>query len=95
MYKPRAVDLKKAWTESQNECGLLTKEPLNRYAAEKAGERFYQIFHSKTGIHPSEVKGRWREWMALSHEDAKSREGFEEFGFCGFLAESICKDSRR
>lgn len=86
-----AEELQKAWNESSQESGFHDPEALSIVKAEKARDRFYQLFFKKTGMHDSLVRGLFNDWCKLPHEEAialGAKHGVKH-SFCAYLAEYI------
>ena len=86
-----ASELQKAWDESAQESGFHTPEKMTIYKAEKARERFYQLFFQKTGLHDSVVRGLFNDWSKTpSDEVLRLRVKHDvTHSFCAYLAEYI------
>jgi len=91
-----AQRLQTAWDESSEESGF--RDPpgsdnlMTRVRAERASRKFYELFFKKTGLHDSFVRGAFRDWNKLLHEEAmeiKARQGVG--GFCSYLGELLDK----
>ena len=89
-----AKELEKAWEESAQESGFLRgHEKMTIYRAEKAREKFYQLFFKKTGMHDSLVRGLFNDWNKQSSEEAEAlrqKHGVQN-GFCAYMADYLEK----
>jgi hypothetical protein len=85
-----AQELQKAWNEASRESGFYRPEALTLVDAEKARDRFYELFFNKTGLHDALVRGKFNEWNTLPHEEAlRIQKKHGVGGFCAYLAEYV------
>jgi hypothetical protein len=87
-----ALELQQAWDEASQESGFHDPGALSLVGAEKARDKFYQLFFNKTGLHDALVRGKFNEWNTLPHEEAMQiQEKHGVGGFCAYLAEYVEK----
>jgi len=86
-----AEELQKAWNEASQESGFHDKGNLTIVKAEKARDKFYQLFSDKTGLHDSLVRGLFNDWVKIPNEEAVRLRVKHNVThtFCAFLAEYI------
>ena len=86
-----AEELQKAWDEASQESGFRDPGALTIVKAERARDRFYQLFFKKTGLHDSLVRGLFNDWCKIPQEEAirlRVKHNVTHT-FCAFLAEYI------